>query len=337
MNIMVFDVPADSGGALSILYEFYNSCKNDKKNNYIFVIGKPIIDETANIKVLRYPWIKKSWLHRLYFDNFIASKLIQRYKIDEVLSLQNVVIPNCNVSQTVYVHNSLPFAEHRFSLFEDKLLWMYQNVISKNIFRSIEKADKVIVQTEWMKKACLEKLNVDEAKIDVRLPEIDIEVKRYYSPTKNSVITFFYPASGVAFKNHRIIVEACLKLQNEGISSYRVVFTLTGSENKHISNLYKIVQDQELPITFVGSLKKEDVFGYYSESILLFPSYIETVGLPLLEAKMHGSPILASDCAFSHEILSAYEISEFFNPFDNNQLKVLMKNIITGKESEKNN
>ena len=36
----------------------------------------------------------------------------------------------------------------------------------------------------------------------------------------------------------------------------------------------------------------------------------------MLEAKMHESPILASDCAFSHEILDGYQKAEFFDPFN---------------------
>lgn len=329
MNIMVFDVSAESGGALSVLNDFYNKYKTDGKNNYIFVVSKPKLEESKNTKVLRYQWIKKSWLHRLYFDNFIAPRLIREYEIDEVLSLQNIIIPHTNVHQTVYVHNSLPFAEYQFSILKDKLPWVYQNILSKIIFKSIKKANKVIVQTEWMREACVEKLNVDKTKIEVLLPKIDIEVLRCYQPTKESLTTFFYPASGVSFKNHKVIVEACLKLKHEGIDKYSVVFTLKGNENKKILNLYKLVQDNSLSVFFIGSISRDKVFEQYSKSVLLFPSYIETVGLPLIEARMHGTPILVSNCIFAHEILDGYENVDFFDPFDTNKLVELMLKYIS--------
>ncbi len=139
---------------------------------------------------------------------------------------------------------------------------------------------------------------------------------------------FFYPASGVIFKNHKIIIEACIKLKERGINGYNVIFTLNGDENKHIIHLYKKVIEYELPVKFVGSLLREDVFDYYSKSVLVFPSYIETVGLPLLEAKIHGTPILVSDCAFAHEILVGYKNALFFNPFDSKYLAGLMGNFI---------
>ena len=151
MNIMVFDVPAVSGGALSILEHFYNEYKSDLKNQYIFVVSKPELQDTPNIRVLRYPWIKRSWLHRLFFDNFVAPKLLQKHKIEEILSLQNIIIPHTKIRQTIYIHNSIPFSEYRFSFAKNRVLWLYQNVFNRMLYRSIKRANKVLVQTEHVK------------------------------------------------------------------------------------------------------------------------------------------------------------------------------------------
>lgn len=316
MKIMVFDVPAVSGGALSVLHDFYNEFKINKENEYIFVVSSPKLKETPNIRVLRYPWIKRSWIHRLYFDHFIAPKLIKNYNIDKVLSLQNIMIPHTKVYQSVFVHNALPFSEYRFKLDENKKLWIYQNIIGKKIFRSIKKADSVIVQTKWMKKRCIEELNVTNKKIVIKPPKLDIKVNKFYQETKESLSTFFYPASGVLFKNHRAIVDACLKLKEDQIEEYKVVFTLEGNENKHILELYNIVTENQLSIEFVGSLTRDEVLSFYSKTVLIFPSYIETVGLPLIEAKAHKTPILVSNYEFAHEILDGYDQVEYFDPFD---------------------
>ncbi|MGE6959699.1 glycosyltransferase [Bacillus thuringiensis] len=331
MNIMVFDVPAESGGALSVLNEFHKDamlCK-DKSINWFFVISKPELEETENIKVLRFPWIKKSWFHRLYFDNFIANQLVKKYSIDKIFSLQNVTIPNNNVEQILYVHNSLPFVDYKFKFKENKHLWIYQNIIGRNIVRSTKKADKVIVQTEWMKKTCIEKVDVANKNINVVPPNINVEIKHYFKANKQSLSTFFYPASGVDFKNHRIIVEACRRLKSKiKALEFKVYFTLSGDENKHISELYNKVKMEGLPIEFIGNLPREQVFNYYTKSILLFPSYIETFGLPMLEAKLHKGIILASNCPFSHEVLDEYENAYFFDPFNANELSKLMKDIL---------
>ncbi len=325
MKIMVFDVPASSGGALSVLHDFYDEYKKDTSNEYIFVISTPELEETSNVQVLRYPWIKKSWVHRLYFDYILAARLVKKHKVDEVFSLQNVRIPNVKQSQTVYVHNSLPFSEYRFGFFENKLLWVYQNLISKIIFKSIRKADRVIVQANWMKRVCTEQLGVLGEKIEVWPPQIKINNVNYFDHNPSDKVTFFYPASAVEFKNHELIIQACSDLETKSLGGYRIVLTLTGNENNHIKTLYERTKELNLPIEFVGPLTREEVFEYYSSSVLLFPSYIESSPLPLTEAKIHRSPILASDFAFSREILADYNKVTFFDAFDSKNLMFEME------------
>ncbi|MBU3197379.1 glycosyltransferase [Clostridium algidicarnis] len=328
MRIIVFDVPAEKGGALSILNEFYNKYKDENGKEYFFVVGKAILEDTDNITVLRYPWVKKSWFHRLYFEHFIGPKLIKNYKVDEVFSLQNILIPHTMTAQTLYVHNALPFSEYRFSILEDKLLWIYQNILGRFILRSIKKANRVIVQTNWMKQACIVKTGIDGKKIDVIPPSINISVKEYYQRNINDTLTFFYPASAAIFKNHKIVVDACKTLKEEKFENFKIIFTLSGNENKHVAKLYREIKEKKLPIEFIGSISREEVFEFYSKSVLLFPSYIETFGLPMLESRMHRGMILASDSIFSHEILKKYDNAYFFNPFDSIELAKLMSLII---------
>lgn len=328
MRIMVFDVPAVSGGALSVLHDFYAEFKTDKENEYIFVVSLPELKETSNIKVLRFPWIKRSWAHRFYFDHFIASRLIKKYKVEKVLSLQNVSIPYTKVYQSVFVHNALPFSEYRFSFNENKFLWFYQNVIGRTIKKSIIKADHVIVQTNWMKEIFIDQLNISVDKVKVKYPLVNIEVNNKFQETKESLSTFFYPASPMMFKNHKDIIDACLKLKREGVENYQVIFTISGNEDLNILELSKIVKENRLPVSFVGNLPKEEVLKKYSKSILVFPSYIETVGLPLIEAKMHGTPIIVSDCPYSHEVLDGYKNVYFYDPFNTEMLSKILKKFI---------
>lgn len=331
MNIMVFDVAASSGGALSILKDFYNEVKEEPKKNikWFFIISNPNLDNTENIEILSFTWIKKSWFHRLYFDYVIAPKLIQEYNIDKVLSLQNVIVPRVkDVSQILYVHQSLPFVNHKFSFRENKKLWIYQNVIGRLIKKSITEADKVIVQTDWMKRACIEHTGIDSGKLNVIPPKIDLSINGYFKPDKDNMSQFFFPAGAQSYKNHRVIVESCKKLREEGINNYNVLFTLNGDENNLVINLREEIKRGKLPIEFIGTLSREDVFKLYTESILIFPSYIETFGLPMLEARLHKTIIFASSCSFSYEILYTYDNAYFFDPFDSEELKNLMKQAI---------
>src|SRR5699024_594196 len=106
---------------------------------------------------------------------------------------------------------------------ENRLLWVYQNIIGKNIIKSVKKADRVIVQSEWMKRACIEKIEVKSEKIEVIPPQINTHITKYFQPSKDSFRTFFYPANGLNYKNHRIIVDACLELRKQNIENYEVI------------------------------------------------------------------------------------------------------------------
>jgi len=98
MRILVYDVAASSGGALTVLNSFYEEFCKDTKNEYIFVLSVCELKEQPHIKVLNFPWIKKSPLHRMYFDQVLAHKLVKKYHADKVLSLQNMPFHSLNIS-----------------------------------------------------------------------------------------------------------------------------------------------------------------------------------------------------------------------------------------------
>ncbi|OZI13507.1 glycosyl transferase family 1 [Bacillaceae bacterium SAS-127] len=327
MRIMVFNVAAEHGGALSVLNDFYHEVldRNDTNIQWIFVLSTATLQETDHIKVLRFPWVKKSWGHRFYFDQIIAPQLVKQHQADKIFSLQNMTVPRVTCEQIVYVHQSLPFVDYRFSFRDNRLFWIYQNIIGRNIIQSIKKAELAIVQTEWMKQACIEKAQVESSKVKVIPPNVNIAVNGYFEPNERSLTTFFYPANGMEYKNHQLIIDAARELKRVTNQDYEIIFTLNGNENEYVATLYRQVQEEQLPIRFEGAKTREEVFGLYTKAILLFPSYIETFGLPLLEARLHKGVVLASNTSFSKEILKGYENGKFFDPFNPMELCLLMK------------
>lgn len=314
---VVYDVAASASGALSVLNDFYAEVRNynDKSICWTFVISTPRLEETENIKVIRAPWVKKNWLCRLFFDYFIAPKIISEEKADKVLSLQNIVVPRTKLPQVVFLHNAIPFVEYKIPIKDSLVLWVYQNIIAKFIYSSVKKAEKVIVQTHWMKDACVEKTKVSPDKIMVIPPVINIVPQKLFSYENMDIPTFIYPATPLIYKNHKVIIEACKQLVKEGKTNFRVIFTMTGTENRLARQLKAESEKYNLPIKFIGVLKREELFEWYSKAILLFPSYIETFGMPLLEARVHGTRIVSLEKPFSQEILRNYSDAYYFDDF----------------------
>jgi glycosyltransferase involved in cell wall biosynthesis len=70
-------------------------------------------------------------------------------------------------------------------------------------------------------------------------------------------------------------------------------------------------------VVTLGIIPYEEVIALYSRvNALVFPSYIETFGLPLTEAAFFGLPIIAADLPYAKEVLDGYEGVTFVNHQD---------------------
>ena len=326
MNILVYNVAAEYAGAMTILKEFYSevvSC-HDQTHRWYFVVSAHVLEERENIKIIRVPWVKKSWLHRWFYDVFHAKKLIEQYDIDLVFSMQNMPITGARCKQLVYLHQSLQFSPIKYSFWkkEERTYWIRQNVICNLMKKSLAYADAIIVQTEWMKEATKGWLKNFDKDIKVLPPNVNKNTYNRRSIQRQPDL-FIYPAADGIYKNHKLILEACKILKEENVP-YRVLFTMKPNESSLAIKLYSEVIDKGLNIEFTGLLSREQVMELYETATLLFPSYLETFGLPLLEARDCNDLILCSDMPFAHEILDGYENAYFFAIDDAKQLAEYM-------------
>lgn len=315
-TVMIYDVHASESGALAILNDLYNHIRNyqDKTVKWVFVVSTPEYEETENITVVRFPWVKKSWFHRYYFDNITTRKLLKAFCPDQVFSLQNMGIPFYHKRQLVYLHLPFILTEHKFKIKEDgKTLWAYQNIISKGIFKSLRKVDTTIVQTLWMKEALVRKGRVSAEKIVIQYPNITTNNIGTFKDVPENRKRFFYPATAFTYKNHLTLLKA---LKSANLTDYELILTIKKDESEYTKSLYRYVIDNNLNVKFGGPIPRESVFEMYQKSILLFPSYVESFGLPLLEARLSGTYVIASDCPFSREILDGYDKAMFFTELD---------------------
>lgn len=321
MKIMVFDVPASSGGAVTVLRSFYNRFSGNE-NEYLFILGNYNLPTSSNITIKNYPWIKNSWIHRLFFDLFVAPRIVKKEKPDAILSLQNLVIPNVKgIYQTIYMHQSIPFSDLNFSIIKNTKYWFIKHVLGKAIIYSVKHADEVIVQTEWIRDACIKKTRVKTEKFRVEKPEIRIDTNNYkFHNEKNRILSLFYPANANSFKNHKVILEMLCSFKEKYGYCPKLVLTISEDMGEYSRALIRFAKKNNLNVEFRGRISYDKVLNCYQKSILVFPSLLETFGLPLLEGKMIGCPIIASDLPYAHEVLQDYPNAYFFNPRNEDDL-----------------
>ncbi|MCR5041321.1 MAG: glycosyltransferase [Clostridia bacterium] len=319
MKTFVLDVAAESGGAWSVLRSFYDRFDGDG-NEYVFCVSREGLEDTRNIRVLRCDRVKKSRLHRLFFDYFVLPGLIKKSGCEKVLSLQNIAAPRTKLPQTVYLHQALPYCEKRYSLRDEPGLWLYQHPIARLIKKSLVKADRVIVQTEWMKRAVVEKDGIYADKIVVERYSAPDEAAVPYDGTRD---VFFYPADHYVYKDHLTLLRACAELKDE---EFRLILTIDRSELKEEEA--RLADELGGKLELTGRLTFERVLGLYSKSVLVFPSLVETCALPLYEARSSGAPIIAADLPYAREALSGYDRANFFGPEDPDSLAGAMRRFL---------
>ncbi len=332
MRIVVNDIAASKTGALSILKDFYSYIQeNDTEKEWILLLSDSYLEETDRISIRLIPDVKKGWLHRLKFDLFDGKKVLKELHPDVFFSMQNTLVKGWRGYKALYVHQPLGYQKtKRFSFLkkQEREYAVYQHLIGRLIDSSVKKADVTIVQTEWMRKAVLEKTKADPAKVVKILPTIsDIEPGSENADPAGNV--FFYPSGNISYKNHSLLYKAAALLLAKGITDFQIRVTLTKEEL--LGHLKDPKEDVLECFACLGRIEREEVLKEYRQGVLVFPSYIETFGYPPAEASAAGTIVLASDCPFCHEVLADYPNGYYFDPFDAKALAELMERVIKGK------
>lgn len=336
MKILVYDVAAEDGGGLFVLKNFYEDVikLQDNENQWFFLVSTDEVQTVRNIKVIRNTKIKTSYAHRIVFELLELPKLLRKIQPDLIISLQNAPIGHCKVRQFVYLHQSLQYCPKKFSFLksDERRTAFRQHIICNFYKKELPKSEHIFVQTEWIKNATIEWIHYPSNKITVVPVSLDDSIFPIEKYVGQKSRVFFYPARAEMYKNHEVVIDACRILKKAGYTDFKVLFTIKKEDGEYACRL--VEKSRGLPIEFIGTITYENVWKYYSQSILLFPSYLETCGLPMLEAKIANCRILASDMPFSHEALDGYVNASFFKYNDATDLSNAMKSLLDNPKHE---
>jgi len=171
----------------------------------------------------------------------------------------------------------------------------------------IANADEFVVQTPTMKNLLVART---QGRVPVRVLPFMSESSGYArnvaqaTAEKRESCEFLYVASGEPHKNHRRMIEAWCLLAEEGLfPSLRLTLDET-----RFSTLCRVIEEKRqrygLKVTNMGVLSHGDVLALYKDvDALIYPSTFESFGLPLIEARQAGLPVLASELDYVRDVL----------------------------------
>lgn len=331
MRILVIDIAAESSGALSVLEEFHQHVlQHCPEHEWVFLLSKAKLEQAPHVKTLHYEWVKKSWFHRLAWDNFALPRVIREQAPDIVLSLQNMAAKRTKQPQAVYLHNALPFQRvKKFSFFkrDERKFAIYQQVIGRLITSSLQKAKLIIVQTDTMRQSVLQHKPGLTAEFFVAPTQVELPDGLARPDNENWHRTFLYPATPFLYKDHQSIIDATKQLVAQGITDFRVLLTFTGQESPFAAALAQQCKGVE-QIELIGYIPRQELYELYTNSTLLMTSYCESYAVPLAEARKLGQFVVAADVPYAREALQGYPNVLFSQATNAQALSQSMKQVI---------
>lgn len=183
-----------------------------------------------------------------------------------------------------------------------RLRLMFERSIGR-VFR--HRVAAYIVQTPTMRREVLEWFGASAKAPPVRVAPFVGDMAAQHRPEADGLPRrwdFAYVADGVAHKNHRRLVEAWRLLAEEGLHP-SLVLTLGPRDALLAQELLDVAAQHGLKVENQGELSRDGVAALYAQAgALVFPSFGESFGLPLIEAARAGLPIVASELDYVRDV-----------------------------------
>jgi glycosyltransferase involved in cell wall biosynthesis len=308
-HLVVSAVNLTEGGPLTVLQESLDAAAQFLPADWRITALVNCKDLITNprIETLAFPHSKRSWFKRLWVEWMEFNRLSKALMPDLWLSLHDITPRVRARRQAVYCHNPSQFyklrwrdalLDTRFALFNLLYGRLYGIFLSRN--------HTVVVQQAWLRQA-FRRLNAHPNVVvsyptqsDER-PPVTPQIYDGGLFSEARPLVMLYPALPRVFKNMEVLCEAMKLLPQavKGIVELRL--TLSGTENPYARDLHKQFS-KVCGVRFIGRQTKQQMAeAYRACDVVLFPSRLETWGLPITEAKTLNKPLLVVDLPYAYE------------------------------------
>lgn len=295
-----------------------------EKKNFSYVIP------TFNTKIRSF---------RIFLEQFLFTMFIKKQKLD-VFHGPSFMLPIFKPLKTkcvITVHD-LTFLRYQESFtFETKL---YYKIFFK---RSINNADMIIADSQATKDDLMLYFHVPKNKIKV----IYLGVDKAFTPVadkfhiakvqkKYALPKKFFLFTGLLSprKNIEGVLRAFNSLNIDLYKEYH--FVIVGGKGWLYDPIFKYVEKHNLKerVHFTGYIDAGDLPVFYTlAEALVFPSFYEGFGLPILEAMACGCPVITSNISSMPEV--AGDAALLVDPKNSQNILAAMEKIVSDKELRK--
>ncbi len=346
-RIVISAVNVRKGGTLTILRQclsFLSSVAQEQGLQVITLVHKQELVAYPNIEYIELPWSIKGWGRRLWCEyitmNRISKELTAKYgEIDLWFSLHDTTPRVQAKRQAVYCQTSFPFFDWKLGDFRfDKKIPLFA-MFTRYAYRiNIHRNKFLIVQQEWLRRGFCEMFGIVKDKFIVAPARQEMLIPNYSKLPKEERYTFFFASTPDSHKNFETLCKASALLEDKlGKDKFRTILTVKGDENAYAQYLKKNWGNVS-SIQFAGLMDKETLYAHYDlADCFVFPSRIETWGLPISEFMSFKKPMILADLPYAHETSQGSLKTAFFPVCNAGALAQRMLSAYEGKYVEFSN
>uniref|UniRef100_UPI004048922C glycosyltransferase family 4 protein n=1 Tax=Flavobacterium sp. TaxID=239 RepID=UPI004048922C len=301
----------------------------DKTNEYIFfqTNGKKNLGKT---KIASAP---NNILGNVFFDNFLADRMIAREKID-IFHGPAHILPINKRKNTKYV---VTIHDLSFLVFPDQYSRIFTLYYREAVRWSLKNADAIVADSASTKNDIVNFYGIDKARIRV----IPLGVSSYFLQPEATDLTrliqgdyFFSLTTHPKRKNIYSVLEVLARSKK----LLGIKYVIAGL----IPDAY--LQELKKDISRLGLSERVVLFGYATEEQLrslylyadcfIYPSFYEGFGFPILESMICQTPVIASGTSSMSEIMPLAEWC--INPNDLEDMQNKMEKMTEISQEERN-
>lgn len=308
MNIAIntLSVTPQRGGAKTYLVNLVRSLAKIDNGNIYYLLVSPINEslfdiKQENFKKICLPLYSDNIILRALIEQFLLFFYIKKHNIDVLFSPGNFATLFSGCKQILVIQGPLTVREIRGKYAPNEISWIRMLYYDVMLPISVKKADKIIAVSNDIQKNLLKQINIPGQKILVIHEGID---SAFIENRKNSECKSSFQKPHILFistlfkyKNADKLLKAFVRLKNEKRIPHSLV--IVGRDPKgETEKLKKIAEREQLSeqVIFAGALPHNEIAAVYENAdVFIYPSCVESFGLPVLEAMACGTPVIASN------------------------------------------
>ena len=299
----------------------------DREPDPDFIFGK-------NVKPLRvWPPARHPYLWKYWFDKALP-RVFKKYKPDLFISTDGFLSLKTDVPTLLVIHD-LGF-EHYPSHTPE----LVSNYYRKYTPLYAQKADRIVTVSEFSKKDIVKNYHISPDKVDVAyngandkyVPLSETEQQAVRNRTTGGKPYFLYVGSVHPRKNVKNLLLAYDLLRKEYLTENKLVIAgrmaWKTDETKLVYDSMQFKDD----VIFTGHLQLSELTRLMaSADAFVYPSLFEGFGIPVVEARYCGVPVITSDRSSLPEVGGSGAL--YFNPEDITNIKDVMKHFLMDREN----